>query len=87
MKVTLKYLYEEEKAKAQDVLRQYEITALPIIDNNRKILDIVLRSDLKQQEKKEEKKVLREVPVVIMAGGKGTRLYPYTKYCLSRLSR
>ena len=79
MKVTLKYLYEEEKAKAQDVLRQYEITALPIIDNNRKILDIVLRSDLKQQEKKEEKKGLREVPVVIMAGGKGTRLYPYTK--------
>ena len=58
MKVTLKYLYEEEKAKAQDVLRQYEITALPIIDNNRKILDIVLRSDLKQQEKKEEKKGL-----------------------------
>lgn len=79
MKVTLKYLYEEEKSRAQDVLRQYEITALPIIDNNRKILDIVLRSDLKQQEKKEEKKGLREVPVVIMAGGKGTRLYPYTK--------
>lgn len=56
MKVTLKYLYEEEKAKAQDVLRQYEITALPIIDNNRKILDIVLRSDLKQQEKKKKRK-------------------------------
>ena len=31
MKVTLKYLYEEEKSRAQDLLRQYEITALPII--------------------------------------------------------
>ena len=79
MKVPPKYLYEEERSEAQDMLRKYGITALPIIDNSRIILDIVLRADLMQQEKKGEKKVLRRVPVVIMAGGKGTRLYPYTK--------
>lgn len=79
MKETPKYLYQEEKDKAQDIMLQYGITALPIINCNRNIVDIILYADLFHSEQKVKRKKLKGVPVVIMAGGKGTRLYPYTK--------
>ena len=55
-------------------MKRYSIRALPIVNKNRKLLSIrflygdkpVLSNNL-------------QVPVVIMAGGKGTRLYPYTQ--------
>lgn len=50
------------------------IEALPIVDDNMNILTVILWND----EEVELKRNL-EVPVVIMAGGLGKRLYPYTK--------
>lgn len=55
-------------------MRKYSITALPVVDENRKILTIRFLYD--------NKPLLNtklNAPVVIMAGGKGTRLYPYTQ--------
>ena len=71
------YLYEDEKTRAKAVMIGKVITALPIVDEDKKILDIVLLREISNAQK--EKKSLKGVPVVIMAGGKGTRLYPYTK--------
>ena len=50
------------------------IRSLPILDENRVIVDIVFWNKNTRIEKKQ-----LDVPVVIMAGGKGTRLYPYTQ--------
>ncbi len=50
------------------------IRSLPILDENRVIVDIVFWNKNTRIEKKQ-----LGVPVVIMAGGKGTRLYPYTQ--------
>ena len=64
---------------AKDALRLMKdksITAIPIIDINRNIVDICLLSDFEEDKQKGD---LSGVPVVVMAGGKGTRLYPYTK--------
>ena len=54
------------------------ITALPVVNTKGAITDIVFR-ETEAAEKQESKYSLEQVPVVIMAGGKGTRLYPYTK--------
>ncbi|MBS4534371.1 NTP transferase domain-containing protein [Clostridium sp. D2Q-14] len=69
-----KSLFEEDKNKAKKYMRKHSIEALPIVDKEKNILSVVLWND----EEIELKRNL-DVPVVIMAGGLGTRLYPYTK--------
>lgn len=69
------YLKYGTREQALQFLRDKGIEAVPIVDDNLKILNIVTRSD------REYVKVNEQItaPVVMMAGGKGTRLYPYTK--------
>lgn len=64
-----------DKKLAKKTIKQKKIEAIPIVDDNNKIQDIVFLNERNESEK------IREFnnPVVIMAGGKGTRLYPYTK--------
>jgi len=69
-----KYLREKEKALAKKIMKKYSIEALPILNDENDIVSIVLWND----EEIGSKRAL-DVPVVIMAGGLGTRLYPYTK--------
>lgn len=61
---------------AHKVMKERSITAVPIVDSNRHIINICLLSDYAEVKPKGD---LSCVPVVIMAGGKGTRLYPFTK--------
>lgn len=72
------YLFAEEKMQAEALMRDKVITALPILDRQYKIKDIILLSEVTEKQCIARKK-LTGVPVVVMAGGKGTRLYPYTK--------
>lgn len=61
-------------SKALELMRRYEISAVPVIKDDGTI-DRIFTNKLAR--KSEESKI--DIPVVIMAGGKGTRLYPYTK--------
>lgn len=69
------YLFSKDKHDAVRVMKEKFITAIPILTEEGKIDDIVLLDN----ECYEEKGDLSGVPVVVMAGGMGTRLYPYTK--------
>ena len=71
------FLDENERDKAKTVMIEKGIRAIPIVDDDNQIVDIVLSQEVSIDKKKT--KCLKGVPVVIMAGGKGTRLYPYTK--------
>lgn len=74
-----KYVFENEQEKASYIKTRYSINSLPVLDCERKILDIIFyNKDVSIKTEKNERRNL-DVPVVIMAGGKGTRLYPYTK--------
>lgn len=70
-------LTSDEKGQAADVMRRNFITAVPIINAEREIIDIRFwREEI--QDKKENREQSLGIPLVIMAGGKGTRLRPYT---------
>lgn len=62
------------KEHAELEIHEKNLVAVPVIDSNGILKKIIFSN---QNEKKSN--VLSKVPVVIMAGGKGTRLYPYTK--------
>ena len=70
----------ESKEKAKQIMLENKIEILPVIDNQRKVVDFIVWTDL--FENKFEYYQFTEkidIPVVIMAGGKGTRLDPFTK--------
>ncbi|MEG2054136.1 MAG: sugar phosphate nucleotidyltransferase, partial [Oscillospiraceae bacterium] len=64
----------EKKREAKAFLLEKAIDGVPLIDKNGKIIDVVFLGDIDTL-----KKGNLNLPVVIMAGGLGTRLYPYTK--------
>ena len=64
----------EQEKEVYLIMEQYEIRSVPVINKNNNILKIYF-DDVKVEINKEE----LNIPVVIMAGGKGTRLYPYTQ--------
>ena len=68
-----------ERKLAKEYMEKYLITALPVVTKENRIKDIIFKEEEGGEESGELNLPLLEVPVVIMAGGKGTRLYPYTK--------
>ncbi|MCX4270178.1 MAG: nucleotidyltransferase family protein [Lachnospiraceae bacterium] len=74
-----KVIYRKELASAQEEMRRFSITALPVVDARNHIVDVIFRTGEEKQQEDSHTRGLEEITVVIMAGGKGTRLYPYTK--------
>lgn len=60
-------------ADAGSLFSGRQLVALPVVDHGDHVVDILFQ----EKEKKQVGQI--DVPVVVMAGGKGTRLYPYTK--------
>lgn len=69
-----KYLYEQQAEQAVHMMKECGIDALPIVDSEHRIKRIIFLNDFVQEHETFDK----EIPVVIMAGGLGTRLSPYT---------
>ncbi len=70
-----KYLINVNYKDAEKFMRQNLIEAVPILNDNNTITNIYFLNN--NYIERHFKKI--DVPVVMMAGGKGTRLYPYTK--------
>lgn len=70
--VYLDYIYKDN---AKKVMIDKSIECLPLVDDKKRVVDIVFLNDGLNSNNFEK----IDVPVVIMAGGQGTRLYPYTK--------
>lgn len=73
-----KYIRYGDNTDPYMFMEKASIRALPVVDEQMKIQNIVF-SDNKGKECLKKKGGLENTSVVIMAGGKGSRLYPFTK--------
>ena len=69
--------YKSNKREALWLMKKYEIRHIPVVDDENKIIDIFLWKDFLKNG--EVMYAIKNFPVVIMAGGKGKRLDPFTK--------
>lgn len=68
------YLFEQQEYMAVHTMKKYQIDAVPIVDSRYMVKKVVFANDFQQ----EHGMFTKKIPVVVMAGGRGTRLSPYT---------
>ena len=71
------FAYQEDRNSAKDIMIKQGVTALPLVKHDLEITDIVFLTFFDEEDVGKRKADLR-VPVLIMAGGKGQRLKPFT---------
>jgi len=73
--LTLQEGFDKEDAKK--IMLQKQIDCLPVVDKGKKVIACLWWVDFFEMSSK--KKRVLNLPVVIMAGGEGVRLHPFTK--------
>ena len=75
------YIYEDQFSlkKAKRIVKKEKLNVLPIISSEKKIVRYYTWESLFASNKINKPFINKDVDLVIMAGGKGTRLEPFTK--------
>ena len=68
------FIYEKDKVNSRGLMKKWSLLSLPVVNETLEIQSIIFLNDYEIGRNHSVK-----APVVIMAGGLGTRLYPYTK--------
>ena len=63
----------------KEIFLKYKITGLPVVNQNNEIIDVMFWDELFDNKAEMPKHSKLNIPVLIMAGGQGTRLEPFTK--------
>lgn len=71
-------IFPDDMDKAESLMIKLKFHALPVIDQDRKVLDLVLWSDSKEIHEQLRTYELKKNKVFVLAGGKGSRLRPLT---------
>jgi len=74
------FIFKEDfdREKAKKMFTENKMSLIPILDQSRKIVDYVTWEKVFGNDRRSENRKL-DIPVVIMAGGSGIRLQPFTK--------
>lgn len=73
------FVYKDEVDKAPRLIEDYLVHVIPVLDRDGIIVDLVFETKTIEHSLNSPKGSLNDTTIVVMAGGKGTRLYPYTK--------
>lgn len=71
--------HETQTAELQEQVEEKSMLVYPIVNDECQIVDVVYWNEKNSKEIHPTQKLPENVSVIIMAGGEGTRLYPYTK--------
>lgn len=71
------YLKKEDSHLAFQIMQENNLEGIPVVDKELNVIDVLFWNEVNNRHDFYQKK--KSVPVIIMAGGKGSRLYPYTK--------
>ena len=74
MKEEFKFIYSEAISNISNLMDELSVARLPILDRSKRVVGLLSANIPTQQ-------TVHENSIVIMAGGKGKRLWPYTKDC------
>lgn len=77
--ISFYYKDPDKKAKARAIMIGEKIEQIPLLNKKGVIIDIILWTDIFAPKRTEKRKKFFTNPVVIMAGGRGTRLAPFTR--------
>jgi len=66
-------------SKIKTDMEQRHIEYVPVLDASNKIIDVLVYEQLFNENFKRSGQTQIDIPIVVMAGGKGTRLDPFTK--------
>lgn len=74
-----KFVYQgiDAETEAKNIMYQLTLEAIPVLNKEHVPVDIIFLNNSFNDDLLKQEKI--NSPVVIMAGGKGTRLFPYTK--------
>jgi dTDP-glucose pyrophosphorylase len=76
MNRTPKYVYRGQEEDAKELMIKHKIKTVPVLDKEKKVLDLILMEEFIGVKYEYSRK---NNYIFIMAGGKGTRLDPFTK--------
>ena len=74
------FVYEEDYDlnRIKKIFSKYRLNLIPIVDRDKRVIDYITLEKLFGKEIRTDKEKI-SAPAVIMAGGKGTRLKPFTR--------
>ena len=71
------FLTTAQRNEADEFVKINAMVALPIVNDRMEVVDIVFRDDIDSA--RAQRVLPSDIVLAVMAGGKGTRLYPYTQ--------
>lgn len=68
----------DSEMEVKALMMKHRIEAMPVIDEDKRIIDVIFWKDIFEETEKKAIEIDVDLPVIIMAGGLGTRLKPIT---------